>query len=255
MLVLLSPSKTQDFEAIPAISTHTQPALLSESLLLIDELRKYSKKDIAKVMAISEKLAALNFTRYKNFKTPFTSHNAKQAIYAFQGDVYDGLDAESLSKEGLEFAQDHLRILSGLYGVLRPLDLIQPYRLEMKTKIKNARGKDLYAFWGDKLTDLLNEQLAPLEPKVIINLASEEYFKAIDVKKLGAKLITPQFKEKKKLGYQMIGLFAKKARGMMAHYIAQNRILVPEALQFFAEDGYRLNLPLSKPTSPVYTRG
>jgi cytoplasmic iron level regulating protein YaaA (DUF328/UPF0246 family) len=250
MLILLSPSKTQDFEAPPPTDSCTQPVLLDESQLLMKELCKLTKKGIGKLMGVSEKIAALNYERYKAFSAPFTLKNAKQAAFAFQGDVYDGLDAASLTPEALSFAQARLWILSGLYGVLRPLDLIQPYRLEIKIKLPNPRGKNLYAFWGDRITDRLNEELAALEPKVVVNLASEEYFKAINLKKLAAKVITPQFKEKKKAGYQTIGLLAKKARGQLARYILMRNITVVEALQFFSEDGYRLNVALSKPESP-----
>jgi len=254
MLILLSPSKTQDFDTKPPVREYTQPALLEESKILIKELRKLDEVDIRSLMGISSKLAALNYERYRQFKTPFSVANAKQAMFAFQGDVYDGLDAASFDDKAVAFAQSHLRILSGLYGVLRPLDLMQPYRLEMGIRLANARGKDLYAFWGDRLTEYLNHELETLEPKVVINLASEEYFKAINPAKLNATLITPQFKEKKGKNYQMIGLFAKKARGRMAHYILSRGIIVPEALQFFAEDGYRFNVALSKPNYPVYTR-
>lgn len=255
MLILLSPSKTQDFETPAPTHAYSAAALLSESELLVKELRKLSSKAIGRLMDVSEKIANLNHARFAQFKTPFTTRNAKQAVFAFRGDVYDGLDADSLDKDALDFAQAHIRILSGLYGVLKPLDLIQSYRLEMKIKLKNPRGKDLYAFWGDRLAAELAQELQQTESSIIINLASEEYFKAVDLKVLGATVITPQFKEKKGKIYKMIGLFAKKARGRMARYIAQRGITHPEALQFFAEDGYRLNVALSKPESPVYTRG
>jgi len=234
---------------------YTQPAFLHESALLVKELRKHSEADIRKLMDVSEKIAALNVHRYKYFTTPFTLGNAKQALFAFQGDVYDGFDAQSLDTEALAFAQSHIRILSGLYGILKPLDLIQAYRLEMKIKLKNPRGKDLYHFWGDRLTERLNEELETHEQKVIINLASQEYVKAVNIKQLKAKIITPQFKEKKSGKYKMIALFAKKARGRMARYIAQHHITTPEPIVFFAEDGYRLNVKLSSPQNPVYTRG
>jgi cytoplasmic iron level regulating protein YaaA (DUF328/UPF0246 family) len=253
MLIILSPSKTQDFEAPAPVKTHSVPALLDESELLVKELRKLPQNKIAALMDISEKLAALNHGRYQYFKTPFTLKNAKQALYAFQGDVYDGLKAETFDEQALAFATDHLRILSGLYGVLRPLDLIQPYRLEMKIKLKNPRGKDLYHFWDKRLAENLNNDMG--EPRVLINLASEEYFKGIKANVLNARIITPQFKEKKAKGYQMIALFAKKARGSMAHYICAKQIDDPDALKFFAEDGYRYNVALSSPESPVYTRG
>ena len=188
MLILLSPSKTQAFETQAPAGAYTEPALLAESQLLIKELRRLTKKDIGALMSVSGKIAALNYDRYRGFKTPFTLQNARQAAFAFQGDVYEGLDAENLDEKALRFAQGRLRILSGLYGILRPLDLIQPYRLEMKTKLGNPRGKNLYAFWGDRLTENLNDELAALEPKVVINLASEEYFRAINVEKLRARL-------------------------------------------------------------------
>jgi cytoplasmic iron level regulating protein YaaA (DUF328/UPF0246 family) len=251
MLVVISPSKTQDFESPAPTLEHTQPALLKESEQLMHALRGLSEKRIATLMDISPKLATLNHERYRHFKTPFTPKNAKQAVFAFQGDVYDGLEAATLSAKALQFAQSHLRILSGLYGVLRPFDLIQPYRLEMKTKLANPRGKDLYGFWGDMLT----KQLAAEKPKLLVNLASQEYFAAIDPKSLGATVITPQFKEKKAGTYKMIALFAKQARGRMAGYICRGAITTADALHGFAEDGYRYNPTLSEPHSPVFTRG
>lgn len=255
MLVLLSPSKTQDFDSAAPTRAHTQPLLLNESQTLIKALQKLSVKDITKLMDISEKLGKLNHNRYQDFHTPFTLKNAKQAMFAFKGDVYDGLDAENFDEETIHFAQSHIRILSGLYGILKPLDLIQPYRLEMRIKLKNPRGGDLYHFWGDRITHTLAHELAAHESRVVINLASEEYFKAVDTKSLNATLITPQFKEKRASGYKMIALYAKQARGLMANYIAKRRITHSEALHFFAEDGYRLNVALSRPTAPVYTRG
>jgi cytoplasmic iron level regulating protein YaaA (DUF328/UPF0246 family) len=255
MLILLSPSKNQDFEAPAPHPGFSEPALLPESLVLLKELRKLSVNALGKLMDVSEKIATLNRKRYREFSTPFTPANARQAVLAFTGDVYQGLDAHSLDAAALDFAQAHIRILSGFYGVLRPLDLIQPYRLEMKIPLKNPRGKNLYQFWGDRIARTLAAELAGHESKIVVNLASEEYFKAVDAKALGAKIITPQFKEKKGSGYKMIGLFAKKARGRMARYIVQQRITHPEALQFFAEDGYRLNVALSKPDAPLYTRG
>lgn len=255
MLILLSPSKAQDFEAPASTRVFSEPALLDQSKILLKELQKLSAKQIATLMGVSGKIATLNHKRYRKFSTPFTPQNAKQAAFAFEGDVYQGLDAASLDEVTLSFAQSHIRILSGFYGVLRPLDLIQPYRLEMKIRLKNPRGKDLYAFWGDRIARELAHELEAGESSIVVNLASDEYFKAVDVKALNAKIITPQFKEKKGSGYKMIGLLAKKARGEMARYIVQQRITHPEALQFFAEDGYRLNVALSKPETPVYTRG
>ena len=255
MLVLISPSKTQDFDTEPSIKTATVPTLLDDSVLLAAELKKLTRPALAKLMDISEKLATLNQKRFKTWHAPFTHDNAKQAIYAFRGDVYDGFDVDSMDREAVDFAQGHLRILSGIYGLLKPLDLIQPYRLEMKIKLKNPRGKDLYAFWGDRIADLLAAELPAHESKVVVNLASEEYFKAVNAKKLAAKIIAPQFKEKRGNTYKMIALFAKKARGSMARYICERGVTHPEALHFFAEDGYRFNTQLSKPGTPVYTRG
>jgi cytoplasmic iron level regulating protein YaaA (DUF328/UPF0246 family) len=254
MLILLSPSKTQEFEAAAPTSHHSQAALLNESATLITALRALSTEDLCDLMDVSPKIAALNHERYLQFKRPFTLHNAKQAMYAFQGDVYDGLNAPSLDKSAIDFAQAHLRILSGLYGVLKPLDLIQPYRLEMKIKLANPRGKDLYHFWGDRLTDLLARELKQQDSKIVVNLASQEYFHAIDPDKLGGTIITPQFQEKKGKDYKMIALFAKQARGRMAHYITSRQITSADGMQFFAEDGYRLNVALSTPQAPVYTR-
>lgn len=255
MLVLLSPSKTQDFDTAPPVAVHSDARLMDESALLMKELAKLPAKKIATLMTVSEKIATLNHKRFKSFKTPFTPENAKQAVFAFKGDVYDGLEAEGLSPAALDFAQEHVRILSGLYGVLRPLDLIQPYRLEMKTRLANARGKDLYHFWGSRITEVLNQDLAALGTTIVINLASEEYFKSVHVKALKATVITPQFKDKKKTGYQMIGLFAKRVRGAMARYITTHAITNTEALHFFAEDGYRWNASLSTKHIPVFTRG
>jgi cytoplasmic iron level regulating protein YaaA (DUF328/UPF0246 family) len=255
MLVLLSPSKRQNFEADPPAKVHSEPAFLGKSQTLVKELRKLSVQEISALMGVSEKIAALNKQRYKDFKTPFTLKNAKQAAFAFKGDVYDGLKAETFDDATLSYAQGHIRILSGLYGLLKPLDLIQPYRLEMRITLKNAKGKDLYAFWGDTLTQSLKKELEGAESRTIVNLASEEYFKAVQPEGLGAALVVPQFKEKKGGAYRMIGLLAKKARGRMARYIVEQRVEDPEALQFFAEDGYRFNVALSTPNSPVYTRG
>lgn len=255
MIVLLSPSKTLDFKAPAPVAEYTVPPLLAESELLIEKLRELKVKDICKLMTVSESIARTNVKRYKEFSTPFTPDNAKQAFFAFKGDVYEGLDAPSLAPESLAFAQKHIRILSGLYGLLRPLDLVQPYRLEMKTRLATVRGKDLYHFWENRITDQINAALEDAGSRTVINLASEEYFKAVHTKLLNASVITPHFKEKKKKGYVMIGLFAKRARGMMARYIATHGITNPEALHFFAEDGYRWNASLSKRNNPVFTRG
>jgi len=226
MLAIISPSKTQDF------STPDQ-------------------EELSKLMSISEKLATLNYTRFQDFSTPFNFNNAKQALLAFKGDVYNGIDAPNLSKKDLTFAQDNLRMLSGLYGVVRPLDLIAPYRLEMGTKLANPRGKNLYEFWGSKISELLNED----ESEVIINLASNEYFKGIDKKTLKPKIINIVFKEFKGDKYKIIGIYAKRARGLMVQYIIKNRIQNSQDLKSFAMEDYRFKEELSDSTTWVFTRG
>jgi len=250
MIILLSPSKTLDTESdFPAI-TATQPQLLKESEKLVEILRKKSAKNLSKLMSISDKLGQLNYERYQQFKTPFTAKNARPCIFTFKGDVYDGLDIDSFSKAQLEKAQQHIRILSGLYGLLRPYDLMQPYRLEMGTKLKNPRGKSLYEFWGDRITELLNEELSRSGTDTIINLASNEYFKAINTEKLNGRLITPAFKEIKANEIKIIGLFAKKARGMMArHLVTSSR-----PLDAFSEANYRLDESLSSKNERIFTR-
>lgn len=254
MLVLLSPSKTQDFSPADCPLPPTQPELLDESQMLVKELRMLSAAQIGKLMGVSEKLADLNHRRYKDFAFPFTPENAKPAALAFRGDVYDGLDAPSFSEEELEFAQGTIRILSGLYGVLRPLDLIQPYRLEMKTPLQNLRGKDLYVFWGDRLTTLLNRHMAKEETDMVVNLASQEYFAAVNTDKLDGRLVTVHFKERRDGKLKVIGLFAKKARGMMARYIVQNKLTDVKRITHFDEDGYAFEPELSSDTEFVFAR-
>jgi cytoplasmic iron level regulating protein YaaA (DUF328/UPF0246 family) len=254
MLIVISPAKTLDYETPPVTRTHSKPALLKHSQRLINILRNYSALDLAELMNLSMKLAELNFERYHAWKTPFNLKNAKQAAFAMQGDVYTGLDAEGLSEEDMAFAQEHLRILSGLYGVLRPLDLMQAYRLEMGTKLPNEQGKDLYAFWGETITQTLNKALAAQDDHILINLASNEYFKSIKPKLLEGRIITPQFKEYKNGAYKTIGVFAKKARGLMSRYIIQNRLGDPQRLKTFDVEGYAFNEELSKEQEWVFTR-
>ncbi|NVK39835.1 MAG: peroxide stress protein YaaA [Oceanospirillaceae bacterium] len=253
MLTVISPAKTLDYDTPPTTDRHTQPEWLDQSQLLIDELRTLSVQDVAGLMKLSDKLASLNVARYESWSRPFSPDNAKQALLAFKGDVYTGLDAETLSDEDLAFAQQHLRMLSGLYGLLKPLDLMQPYRLEMGTKLGNARGKDLYAFWGSRLTDALNAELGGSEP-VLVNLASNEYFKSIQPKALKARLITPVFKDWKNGQYKIISFYAKKARGLMARYIIRNRIEDPEQLKGFDLEGYRFDPETSKGDTWVFIR-
>ena len=255
MLIVISPAKTLDYETPPVTKSHTKPAMLKQSQQLIDNLRRYSALDLAELMKLSIKLAELNFERYHDWKTPFTTRNAKQAVLAMKGEVYTGLDAESLEQDDFDFAQQHLRILSGLYGVLRPLDLMQPYRLEMGTKLPNTRGKDLYAFWGEEVTRAINKALKAQGDDVLINLASNEYYKSIKPKLIEGRIITPQFKEKKDGAYRMIGVFAKKARGLMSRYIIENRLQEPEQIQGFRKAGYRFSKQQSKGDQWVFIRG
>ena len=250
MLAIISPSKTQDFSQCN-IDFFTQTRQIDSSDELIGILKNKSKSQISKLMSLSEKLSELNFDRFQKFKLPFTLDNAKQAILAFKGDVYNGINAPELSSEDLEFAQGKVRMLSGLYGVVRPLDLIQPYRLEMGTKLSNAKGGDLYDYWGSEISRILNDD----EPELVINLASNEYFKAIDKKTLNANILDIVFKEKKGDSYKVIGIYAKRARGLMVNYIIRNRLESPEALKDFSDEGYRFDKELSTDSSWVYLRG
>ena len=239
MIITLSPSKGQDFETPAGTKKHSTPVALKDSQLLIKELRKIKPAALQDLMSVSENIAKLNVDRYKKFKTPFTSANAKQAIFAFKGDVYSGIELDSFTADDLAYAQKHLRILSGLYGCLRPLDLIQPYRLEMKTRLANPRGDNLYQFWGESITDSLNRELAKQDHAVLVNLASNEYFKSVKPKLLKGRLLTINFKETKNGKTRIVAIFAKRARGMMADYILRNRIEDPEDLKKFRLGGYR----------------
>jgi hypothetical protein len=220
------------------VATYTQPAFLDRSQTLIDQLRRLSPADIANLMDLSDPLARLNFNRYADWSLPFTPENAKQAVLAFDGDVYDGLSARTLSADDLDFAQQHVRILSGLYGILKPLDLMQAYRLEMGTRFANRAGKDLYAFWGETLLDTINAELADMAQPVVINLASEEYFKAAVGRKFQGRLIQPVFEDWKNGRYKIISFYAKRARGLMTRYAVLNRLGDPEGLKGFDADGY-----------------
>lgn len=254
MIFVLSPAKTLDYQTPPAIATHTQPAFLAQSAELIEVMRAMSRAEVARVMDLSDPLAALNVARYGAWSPPFTPANAKQAVLAFNGDVYAGLAAADLQKADLAYAQRHLRILSGLYGLLRPLDLMQPYRLDMGTRLANPRGKDLYAFWGERLTESLNALLAKEKSRVLVNLASAEYFRAVKTKRLAARLVTPVFEERKGGKYKIIGFFAKRARGLMARYAIVNRIARPEGLQDFACEGYAFAPNVSDEATYVFRR-
>lgn len=254
MLIVISPAKKLDYDTPPKTKTATTPDYMEHSMELIQRLREFCSLDIAELMKLSLKLAELNFDRYEAFEPECTRDNAKQAILAFKGDVYQGLDAESFSAADFKFAQQHLRILSGLYGLLRPLDLMQPYRLEMGTRLATNRGKNLYEFWGDIITDGLNKQLGKIKSGTLVNLASNEYFKSVKPKNIAGEIITPQFKEYKNGDYKMIGIYAKRARGLMARYIIQNQLIKPEALKDFSEEGYSFNKRLSAGNSLVFTR-
>jgi cytoplasmic iron level regulating protein YaaA (DUF328/UPF0246 family) len=254
MLITLSPSKGQDFETPSQSKTHSKPESLKDSELLIKELRKIGQKDLQQLMSVSENIAKLNADRYKSFKTPFTTKNAKQAIFAFKGDVYSGIEIEKYKEADLKYAQDHLRILSGLYGCLRPLDLIQPYRLEMKTRLQNIRGENLYQFWGDSITDELNKQLGKQKEPVLVNLASNEYFKSVKPKRLKGRLLNINFKETKDGKTRIVAIFAKRARGMMADYILRNRIEQPDEIKKFRKGGYRFSTELSDDKQWTFVR-
>lgn len=254
MLLFLSPAKSLDFETPPQVTTCTQPAWLDRSAILIRQLRALSPADIANLMDLSDPLALLNFNRYADWSLPFTPQNAKQAVLAFDGDVYDGLAAKTLSAADLDFAQQHVRILSGLYGMLKPLDLIQPYRLEMGTKFKNEAGKDLYAFWGETLLDAINAELAAMPRAVAVNLASEEYFKAAIGRKFQGQLIQPVFEDWKGGKFKIISFYAKRARGLMTRYAILNRLEHPEDLKNFDYDGYAFAPEVSDEKSWVFRR-
>lgn len=254
MLIVVSPAKNLDYDTPPVTDKFTQPEFIEQAQILINELKPLSVQDIAELMKLSDKLASLNVARYESWTPEFTPSNAKQSVLAFNGDVYTGLDAESLSEDDLSFAQDHLRILSGLYGLLKPLDLMQPYRLEMGTKFQNSRGKNLYEFWGNQISDRLNSELAGSSSPVLINLASNEYFKAAKVKNIQARVITPAFKDWKNGQYKMISFYAKKARGLMARYIIQNKIEDPEQLKGFDLEGYRFSESMTEGDTWTFIR-
>ena len=254
MLIVISPAKTLDFETAPITKIHTQPEFLKESRQLVKQLKEMTPAEVSSLMKISDKLGAQNFVRFNEWKTPFTLDNSKQALLAFKGDVYTGIDAETFSSQDFKFAQKHLRILSGLYGVLRPLDLIQAYRLEMGTSLENKQGKGLYEFWASKLTDQINQDLKASKSKHLINLASNEYFKSLQVGDINAEIIVPVFKDYKNGQYKIISFFAKKARGQMSAYIIRNRIKNPEELKAFNVDGYKFYKSESNETNWVFQR-
>lgn len=254
MLMIISPAKTLDFETLAKTRAATTPDFLDRSQQLIDQLKQLSPIDVSNLMGISEKLGLLNHDRFLNWHVPFDAANSKQSVLAFKGDVYTGLDAESFTSDDFKFAQKHLRILSGLYGLLRPLDLIQAYRLEMGTKFANDRGASLYQFWGDQLSKAINAQLVKSKSKVLLNLASNEYFKAVKSQLIEADIIVPVFKDLKNGKYKIISFYAKKARGLMAAYVIKNRINDVEQIRNFNVDGYRYNEAMSTAREWVFTR-
>ena len=254
MLAVISPAKRLDFTSDATTAKHSLPVFLKESKQLINVLREKSPTDIAKLMSLSAKLADLNYQRYGEWHTPFTPDNARQAALAFSGDVYLGFEARTLGERDWAFAQKHLRILSGLYGLLKPLDLIQPYRLEMGTKLGNPRGEDLYAFWGARLTRALNDSLVGERQPIIVNLASNEYWEAVDTSALQARVITPTFKDLKNGRYKFLSFYAKKARGLMARYLIDNRVSTLKGLKAFDVAGYYFCEAQSRGDSWVFLR-
>jgi hypothetical protein len=254
MILLLSPAKSLDFETPTEHLPASQPLFVAQAAGLIEMLRGYSPQQVAELMDLSDKLAALNVARYQVWSTSFNFDNAKQAVLAFNGDVYGGLDAASLGADDLAWAQEHVCILSGLYGVLRPLDLMQPYRLEMGTALANARGPNLYAYWGSQIADYLRSRLATHAQPVVVNLASQEYFKAVDVAALGARVVDCVFEDYKGGKYKIISFHAKRARGLMARYCTQQRVQQVSDLTGFDAEGYAYDPVASAPERLVFRR-
>lgn len=254
MVIVISPAKTLNFHKEKELGEYTFPLFLDHSSLLIEKLRQLTPDDIASLMKISEKLAHVNYERIQDWHRPFTPQNAKAAILAFTGDVYEGLNAREFDNDALAYAQGHLRILSGLYGILRPLDLIQPYRLEMGLNLKDLQDKDLYSFWRNIITDALSDSLKNEQDPVLINLASREYFKSINGNLLNARIITPVFKEKRGNLFKIVSFSAKKARGLMTAYIIKNRLKNPEDIKSFHQDGYAFNPSFSTADEWIFTR-
>ncbi|MDY7568237.1 peroxide stress protein YaaA [Pseudomonas sp. RTC3] len=254
MLMVISPAKTLDFETPPATARFTLPQYLDHSQELMVQLRELTPVQIGELMHLSDKLSGLNAARFGSWTPAFTPANAKQALLAFKGDVYTGLQAENFTDADFTYAQDHLRMLSGLYGLLRPLDLMQPYRLEMGTKLSNDRGKDLYAFWGTHISEWLNQALADQGDDVLLNLASNEYFSAVKRSTLNARIINTEFRDWKNGQYKIISFYAKKARGMMSRFVIKERIDNPDALKQFNEHGYCYSPAHSKADTLVFLR-
>lgn len=254
MIIVLSPAKTLDFTTPPTLADHSQPEFLDAAQELVEVLRAFSPAELAGLMRISDPLAVLNATRYAEWARPLTPDNAKQALLAFNGDVYEGLAAATLSPAALHFAQGRLRILSGLYGVLRPLDLIAPYRLEMGTRLATPRGRDLYAFWGARITEAVNAAAREAGAKVLVNLASQEYFRSVATKKLELPVVTPVFEDWSAGRYKVISFYAKRARGLMARYALGKRLKSAAALKHFSAEGYAFADEASSATNWVFRR-
>lgn len=254
MLFLISPAKALDYETPPQVTTHTQPLFVKQASELIEVMRQKSPQQIAELMSLSDSLSGLNAARYQAWVPRFTARNSKQAVLAFDGDVYGGLNAKSLGEAELDWLQQHLCILSGLYGVLRPLDLMQAYRLEMGTRLLTPRGKNLVQFWGSQIADYLNQRAAADKTPVVVNLASEEYFKAVDRRALKPRVVTCVFEERKADGYKIVSFFAKRARGLMVRYAVAHRVSRVEQLRDFSAEGYVFAPKVSEPDRLVFRR-
>ena len=252
MKILISPSKTLSFDTEVNCEIKSKSRLIEETKILHKILLEYSSEDLKSLMNVSDKIAELNYSRFKNWEDPISSDNSRQAVYAFKGDVYSGLDADSIKKDKFEYLQSSLRIISGYYGLLRPFDQILPYRLEMSTKLDNNKGKNLYKFWGDKITDILNSDLDSKD--VVVNLASEEYFKSINKHKINSKIITPVFKEFKNDSYKVIAIYAKKARGLMSRFLIERQSHNSDDIKLFNVGGYSYDSNLSSENEFIFTR-
>jgi cytoplasmic iron level regulating protein YaaA (DUF328/UPF0246 family) len=254
MIILLSPAKSLDFKTPVAIKEATMPQFVNQASQLMTTLRQQSALDLSKLMNLSDSLSVLNFERNQQWTQNHSAQNAKPAVYAFQGDVYQGLAAGTLTSAQVKRCQKHVRILSGLYGILRPLDLMQPYRLEMGTKLKNRGGKNLYDFWGNTLREAIYAELLALKSRLVINLASNEYSKAAKLKSLNAEVISPVFKDWKNGQYKLISFFAKRARGLMTRYLMTSSVKTADGIRGFDFDGYAYNAGMSSENTPVFTR-
>ena len=252
MKILISPSKTLSFDSQVNCEFNSESRLMDETKVLHKILLNYSTEDLKNLMSVSDKIAELNFNRFKNWEDPISSENSRQAVYAFKGDVYSGLDADTIQDDKFEYLQKTLRIISGYYGILRPFDKILPYRLEMGTRLENENGNNLYKFWGDKITDVLNDDIE--DNDIVVNLASDEYFKSINKEKLNAEIITPVFKEFKNDSYKVIAIYAKKARGLMSRFLIERKSKSVDDIKLFNTDGYTFDGNLSTENELVFTR-